>query len=318
MISLSKYITSWIFLQEFDLQNKFDVVIFEKKIPDDIDSSKFNCVSILDIGLDLQPEWLITSFFDDYENPLFIMDELPIDTFYQVLDEYFGKITVINCNTWLSSYYSKTNPETNDITFANELEMEIFEPFDKMSLKQLLIQETKNEIKTYIKLANKDYPKSLLEENQIENLTNNKNNKKKDLFPAIIDLTSKQDEIVENTILCSWSILPETVQTAKLLQEEHGQLSDIFLALQRNGEWTKSFITHCKKTWNLIIICDQEYNHDLKMFFEIQRKKTDLDNVSIQIVCPNLDKISTVLQEYIYEQAEFDADGIIKKIIKNN
>ncbi len=307
MISLSKYITSWLFLK--DNKINFERIIFEQK------NDCPNCVSLFDIWLDFNSNWIIQNYLNT-DNCLLILDKLNLHYFFEILSEIDENLTLINCNVWLSSYYSKNSEEIEDIILAQELWFHIYEPFDIESL--INIFKIKQE-KKYIRIVDKDYPKSLLDPDFFKpkeckicnnNPKNNWQNQARQ--QSIIDLTSKENELVDITLLSTWSTLPQTVMSAKNLLEKNQIKSDIFLLYNFDFQNIESFHKHCKNTGKLFIIIDHKNDLELQ---EIFSSNLNIKSLEIHLITPNFDKISTNLEFYIYEQAEFEHEQITNRIL---
>lgn len=327
MINASQYVLSGLFLQDLASCHPYQALIFEtlpnaKMFRQNIHTQmlQYNVSTIRDLGLDITPHGNIMQHINKHTHTLLVLDTLSVALFMDILPHITSNLTIINCNTGISSIGTKLQPEYNDIVTMMHTQWIIntYEPFDITSILHILQEESKGI--TYIRLASKDYPHSLTKNDETP-MTQSSIITPQQLNP-IIDLTSAINPGTNPvaTIFCGGSILPEAIQACNTLADQHIE-TDIFILLDWSIFMGQKHYTletvqhHLTMTKKLIIVCDQEKKETLFQYFQQFLKKQNIQ-ADISLVTPYIANISTTLADYIYEQGQFDGDHLAARIKK--
>jgi len=156
MINLDNYIRTNSFLYDLEKEN-VDLVVFEKFDDNyDIDVNNFS-FDIIELEKEIK-KWnsidSVLSFYAKKNNKiLLILDSLSLKQLYWILYDDTLNISVINLNTGLFGFAKKNYIDFDDITKCLDLWFEVFEPYDKQSLVDVLQKENSRK---YIKVSNID------------------------------------------------------------------------------------------------------------------------------------------------------------------
>ncbi len=217
---------------------------------------------------------------------LFILDHLLLDNVidhlknileYSILDLNFGSIG-FSKKIWISKI---------NIAQLTTLWIEIYEPFDLSSF--LLNLDSSG--KKYFRIGNFDLLVHL------EGIHDNTD---------IISMEQYGFEDWNFAIITTWSMLIESIRLANLLQED-GLEFQIFI-LNRLDKLESSTFWNIK---NLVFIFD-----GLNFKYEDLIKKV-FWNKNLKFITPKYNKLSTILDDYIMENLEFDAKSLKKRLNKD-
>ena len=217
---------------------------------------------------------------------LFILDHLLLDNVidhlknmleYSILDLNFGSIG-FSKKIWISKI---------NITQLTTLWIEIYEPFDLSSF--LLNLDSSG--KKYFRIGNFDLLVHL------EGIHDNTD---------IISMEQYGFEDWNFAIITTWSMLIESIRLANLLQED-GLEFQIFI-LNRLDKLESSTFWNIK---NLVFIFD-----GLNFKYEDLIKKV-FWNKNLKFITPKYNKLSTILDDYIMENLEFDAKSLKNRLNKD-
>lgn len=217
---------------------------------------------------------------------LFILDHLLLDnvidylkdiTEYSILDLNFGSIG-FSKKTWISQV---------GILQLVALWIEIYEPFDLSSF----LSNLDSSRKKYFRINNFDLPENL-----------------RDIYDNT-DMVSLEEYGFEGwnfAIITTWSMLIEVLRLGELLQAD-GLEFQIFI-LNRLDKLESSTFWNIK---NLIFIFD-----GLNFKYEYLIKKVFWDK-NLKFITPKYNKLSTILDDYIMENLEFDAQSLKNRLKKS-
>lgn len=116
------------------------------------------------------------------------------------------------------------------------------------------------------------------------------------------------------TIIGLWSSILDIFHANTLLQEK-GELMDCFVCTRSDIVFCESVIASIRESEHLRIIADQ--NHDFLREQNIKAKLWDLwlFETDLEIIYPKLWKVTSFLEEYVYEQSEMNGAWITARII---
>ncbi len=288
IINLSKFVKSNLFINKID--KIYDSIIIESK----------KTIKWLKTNWDIffldNLKNRISDFFNDinakYEKILLILDTMNID-FFLKNNINLKNISIINCNTWLSSLWIKIKYEINDIkNIPNNFT--IYEPY---SLEHLIKITNLKKNNKYIKLSANYLPEIFPNMKKIGNLEffDNKNNEYK------------------NIIISSNSLLLHNLQVIQNLKEKN-IIFNMFWLTNYFIKDNENFSKIIKKSNNIFIITEINY----KEFQEnIKNRLKKITNSNIVFITPNYWNITTILNDYKYLQCDFEIENI-ENIIKKN
>lgn len=210
---------------------------------------------------------------------LFILDKLLLDNIFDLLWE-IENFAVIDMNFWITWFGKKIWHTKKVVRELLDLWMEIYEPYDLIGFLSELIW---NSWKKYIRITNLDLP---------ENIS------KWERKPHV-SLEWFWFSWWNFSIITTWSMLAEIVRFGNLLQENW--LNSEIIVLNKIHDFDENLFWNNK---NLIFIVDWK-----SLWYESYlRDKISVEN--IRIVTPKYENLSTILDEYILESAEFNAESL--------
>lgn len=243
------------------------------------------------------------------KRPLIILNEINISFLSDILELYKGKrltsLTIMNLATWMWSLWNKICLENQDLdiipnTFSR------YEPIDLENLWNLL----KKWWLQYIRIPHKEMPDAIfnvdelwiIDSSMLENLDS-------------ISLKSYWFWWNDWTLFSSGSLFSTAIQTWDILKNYSKRIS-IFIFQKLNTEWTEEMIESIKATKKLYILIDHKDTNELKKLIESKIKNLDINDVKIYFLTPEYEKLTTILDVYQDEQANFDPENLAKRIIK--
>ncbi len=305
---LTEYIKSNMFIQDLheEIINRdvnFDLIVS--------DLNYWEC-SILCINPDNKPEnvSLIDARKDAIsvsKHPLIILNELNLNFLEPIFEILNNKdyVTIINIHTWLWSYGKKISPEINDLAYIWKLDFNVFEPIDLENMRNIFKQNNRQ----YIRLLHKEMPNAIfdvdelwiIDASMLENLDS-------------ISLKTYWFAWNDGVILVSGSLFATAIQTWEIIQNHNKQIS-IFVLQRLNSDWSEEMIENIKNNKKLFIIIDHENTEELKKWIEKRIKKLNLTDIQLSIISPKYWNLTTILNEYQEEQADFDPEKLSQRII---
>lgn len=296
MINLSSYLTSGVFLKDMKTPLPYQCIIFETK-PEHLEHEDTVIVGLKDAGYDFFVDGALQQYIEQYENTLLILDKIPVAEIHEILEETESELTVVNCNVGVSSYFHKLSPEIEDIDLLIDADCPLFEPYDKQSLLFFLSQTQKK----YIRLSGKLLPLSLFAtEEDIKQI------------PSLFNTTPESTEAADATIACSAYLLPELVGCCDMLEQKDHKV-DLFLITDYHFADTEAFVSSLRKSKKLIIMTDHADELSYRRYWEALVQEHKLNDVNIHLLSPIYTKITSMLDEYVREQANYDAQALFER-----
>lgn len=212
---------------------------------------------------------------------LFILDKLLLDNVFQTLEK-MENFAVIDMNFGITWYGKKIWHTKKIVCELLDLWIEIYEPYDLLSF---LMELSWNEWKKYFRITNLDLP---------ENISNWERK-------SHISLEWFWFNWWNLSIVTTWSMLAEIVRFGNLLRENWLDSEIIVLNKLHDFDNTKFWNNR-----NLVFIVDWK-SLDYENFV-----KKSLWFKNLKIITPRYENVSTILDEYILESAEFVAEDLLK------
>ncbi len=212
---------------------------------------------------------------------LFILDKLLLDNVFHVLKN-MENFAVIDMNFGITWYGKKIWHTKKIVRELLDLWIEIYEPYDLLSF---LMELSWNEWKKYFRITNLDLP---------ENISNWERK-------SHISLEWFWFNWWNLSIVTTWSMLAEIVRFWNLLRENWLDSEIIVLNKLHDFDNTKFWNNR-----NLVFIVDWK-SLDYENFV-----KKSLWFKNLKIITPRYENVSTILDEYILESAEFVAEDLLK------
>lgn len=108
-------------------------------------------------------------------------------------------------------------------------------------------------------------------------------------------------------------VLVSTIHALQHLQNE-GKSYDLFVLDEYDFEIGKALKESIIKTENVIVLLDQKYGTHYPAVVKAKLWDSGLVDTEVHVLYPQVDKINTILPEYLWEQAQWDGLGIATKI----
>lgn len=298
-INLYKYIKNWLFLKNLEQNNPYDTIIFENFDNKEIEiSKKLNVTTLKDIGYEFGINWALSKHLKNKKNPLIIIDNLSIIYLLPTL-KHIENINIINLWTWLSWYINKSLIDNDDLWIMWNYNIDIYDPYDMESFFKVL-QKNWNK---YIRIADKELPIKLFWE-WTEHA---------EYDSWIISLDSYWINWEEWLILCSWYMLWECLSAISSLQQDW-KLYSWAIILKHNFNINESLAQKINSINKIIYICDNRQTNWIKQLIIWKLCWIWIYDTEIHIISPEYDNINTNLNDYIFEQAQYDAKWIYEKL----
>lgn len=304
---LTQYIKSNIFVR--DLREKlsehdvnFDLIVSDINYDD--------CPCLL-INSNTKPQnvSLINSLKDAInvsKHPLIILNELNLNYISPIFDLINEKsnVTIINVHAGLWSYGKKISPEINDLEILPHWSNS-FEPIDLENLRNILKQGWKQ----YIRLLHKEMPSAIFDVEELGIID-------AELLENLNSISLKTYGFAWNdwTILASGSLFATAIQTWEILQQKNKQLS-IYILQLLNCQWNDEIIESIKNSKKLFVLIDHKDSDYIKSLIDNRLQSLNLTDITVNIISPKYEKLTTVLNEYQEEQSNFNPDELSNRII---
>ena len=260
------------YIKEWDLFEKIDWEY--EQVVSDFDFSEFdiNFLKIKKIS-DIKK-------IDICKKTLFILDKLLLDNIFDVLWK-MENFAVIDMNFWITWYGKKIWHTKKVVRELLDLWIEIYEPYDLLSF---LMELCWNDWKKYFRVTNLDLPENISYWEK----------------KSHISLEWFGFDWWNFSLVTTWSMLAEIVRFGNLLKENW--LNSEIIVLNKLHDFDNSIISNNKN-----------------YFFVVDWKSLDYENFvkdnfwsNLKVIVPKYENISTVLDEYILESAEFTAENLLK------
>lgn len=214
--------------------------------------------------------------------------------------EWANQITIINTHAGLGSFEATGKRDTWDISKTMSYGFDVYDPHTTKELsKEILGASGKVYIRTNTHLLSaENYPVLKWEW------------AKKMLF----SLQWQGFSGGHWTIIWLWSSIVDIFHTGVLLQEA-GESMDCFITSAVDVAFSENLINSIRESESLWIVADQHNNQLWETSLKAKLWDLGLFETEIKFISPRLEKITSFLPEYIYEQSEMDGQWIAKRIL---
>ena len=239
------------------------------------------------------------------EYPLIILESLSLASILPLLDKFPEKqITVINLYVGMGSLGHKMALESSDI---EEFYYDIpkYEPLDAVNFFSILEQPSRK----YIRIPHQHFPESIFSTEEIGIIDES-------ILHAVEILSLKGYGYTgeQGTILTTGANFSTVLQLGDLLNEKEKHM-DIFVLSKLTAEFTEEIISSLKITKKLIWISDFKSTSSFTLKMEKYLQSLGMKDIKILYFTPKYENLTTIFDEFSAEQAEFDAEGLLKRII---
>jgi len=232
-------------------------------------------------------------------NVLVIMGTSSIDQILLATQDHCN-ITILNTAAGLSAFGTRGTWDHGDLNKAMSYGFEVYDPYCIENLMQKLSTPwNKRYIRTNTHLLSADQYPTLKAESKQADLYNLK----------WLGFSGSH-----GTLLGLWSSILDLFHANTLLQEKW-ELMDCFVCTRSDIVFCESLIASIRETEHLWIIADQHNNPLWEQNIKAKLWDLGLFETDIHIIWPRLGKVTSFLDEYVYEQAEFDGPGIAGRIV---
>ena len=215
---------------------------------------------------------------------LFILDKLLVDNISDFFD--MSNISILDLNFWMFSYWKKIWVSNLDIFSLIEKWFSVFEPLDLFSFLYSLDLTWNN----YIRVGNLDLPENFVWWN----------------YSDIVSLESKWFDNGIISLVSTWQFLPEIVRLWNFLKEKWIQVDILIL-----NNLNLNDVSVLQNNDNFIFVFDFINN---KLYENYVKNKLKW-NQNINFIYPDYSKLSTVFDDYKFEELEFNVENLANKMV---
>ncbi len=203
--------------------------------------------------------------------------------------------TWINCNPGLISIIKKSTPEENDIVMMINHWYTIKEP---ISHEDMILSMRK---KSYIRIFDKPIASkiSILDRNQ--GIAYLSWSQLQSHFTVLSTISSSDDVSWALTVCSKWS----------------DNIFEFYIWSTISTILSDEIISSIKRTQHIIIIIDHKATEELWLFCDTLIKTYCDKNVIIQYIFPQFHLASSILEDYLYEEANFDQPAFESYIMES-
>lgn len=283
MINLFEYVSSFDFIDDIPASS---LIIISDKEPTKKLQTPFQYYHISDI---LKGEKFIT------QDPILVIcHNIGIQDIITLQKLINGPITRINLNPGLMSMLTKNNPEVDDIVVALAHHYTVVEPISRDHFLHSL------QSNVYMRIYDTFLPETLQQVQWNE------------WYGKIVDSEWKSDYIV----LTSPAHIDEVASSLyHLAQSDEQDQYDLYVQHTFSNKLSVELIADIQRTQHIIIIIDHKATEQLWMFYDILiKEQTQTKDITIQYIFPQYHLVSSILPEYLYEEAQFDQIAFLEYI----
>ena len=302
-IFLTEYLQSHLFLHDLEEQDAFG---FDLILTDFVyqEKSSLPLISLQDHpkNENFIEHW--GHLIQEHQKCLIILSEFSPFDLKDLLHRYAEKITLLNLYAGIGSLGHKQKPETHDLDVMEEYQ--IFEPLDLNNLFDLLRNSQGERV---IRIPHALYERNIFSDDEIA-FIDQQNLTQINSF-SLIEYGFMGDQA---TILATWSNFPTLLHLGEALQEANFW-ADCFCLVAFDAWNNEKILQSLKKTKHLILLIDHENTPSLFKELKAYCREKEIETV---ILTPHYDNITTIFWEYSLEQAEFDAEHLVERILHDH
>lgn len=273
----------------------FDLIVWEK-LPKDPDS-RYKHMELSELHYDFGIAGTLTAISQEKKNVLVILETINALYLTPWLSQIptGHKVIVLQVNTGVSGYMSKAHPDLNDIATIMPY-AKVSEVYDQVSL----VDALQGAGVQYVRLAYGETHRELFPEKSIAD-------------GGIVDLRAHNFEGLSGTVIAPGGVLVSAIHALQHLQQE-GKSFDLFGLIDYNFTIGKALKESIIKTENIIVLLDQKKWSLYESVVKAKLRDSGLVDTQIYFVYPDVEKINTILPEYLWDEANRDGLGIAEKI----
>ncbi|MCF7834634.1 hypothetical protein K9M48_01065 [Candidatus Gracilibacteria bacterium] len=300
--NLSSYIKNGLFLQDIRNDNFYKLIIFEKKIDLIPDALSFDVKFLTDSSENFVKQ--ISSYMDQYENVLLILDESYSGEIHELMQIKKGNISIVNLNTGVAGLGNKSKMDIDDIHNFLSLGFEVYDPRDLQNLLGILSKENNK----YIRLNHNNLAQDIMYLEDFAIID-------KDLVGSkdILSFVNNGFSGLQGTVISSGGLVLNVLQALQILQA-NGCTLDYFAVSNLDFKIEGELWESVRRNELVVMIFDQIFPSSYSEFLKDKFKKIGMGGVRIKFIYPEYDKLNTVLEDYKFEQAGLDSSALVKKI----
>lgn len=273
----------------------YDIVLFEGKW-----ITKNKQILFVDEHSDYTLDAIVAHHLNQGKHILLILSTGILDPILLATQSATASITIINTHAGLAWFAACGKLDQGDIVKSMSYG---FDAYDPHTIEDLVSRTIWSQGKIYIRtnehlLSAENYPALKAE------------GAKKALF----SLQKHGFSWGHGTILALGSSIVDLFHAGVILQEA-GQSMDCFVSSSVDLSFSESLITSIRETESLWIIADQQNNTLWEASIKAKLWDLGLFETELHFIAPRIEKISSFLPEYIYEQSEMDGTNIAKRIL---
>lgn len=275
----------------------FDCVIASSSFDPQIASQAWvSCNSRAELGYDIRPNGACEWILKKSQHPLLILDTLSVEDVLPLMQTY-PHLRVISCGAGVSGWVHKLTPDMDDCNLVLSQWWTIGEGYDSSSLLNL-IEESECRL---IRVMDKQ-----LQEEIFDNPT--KNSSSKIINFGWLGLCGD-----DGSILAFGSMIPVAIEVCATAKEKN-VLVDCFGVTELPFALDESLLESVVRTKNVFVLVDAACDSETKKRIAKMVNPNDDGSVELKFVLPTFDKVTTKLEDYVYESAQFDVNAIVQII----
>lgn len=303
-LNIVSYVRSWLFLENASCTDAYDAIIYEHMTQEDLLAVPEYCKNKVHVLSHISDKKSVVSHIkkivDTHPNSILIVEKLRYSDIVWLYDyNKNGVTTVIDTCSGVVGIGQKIH--TDDIIPSK---IAIYEP---ISLQDFLIavhlnnEKKKKSESRYVRIQEYDLPATWWD------MT---------IHDWLISLRWFWYAWDNATILAVGAVGISVLQACDALQQEN-KWSDVFIQTTRNPSYSKDFIDSLHTTGKCICVIDIISSTELINMLKLWQKNIETTvwkKIQWHVLMPIIQDITTILPEYIYEQAQWDASGLYKRV----
>lgn len=245
-----------------------------------------------------KPDFLnaIKYYCESKNSVLIVLEETPVDMVFAISQRWKAKVCIINSSCGLASFSQKWYWDLWDISKASSFGLEVLETVYSEQVLEFL---ESRENSCYIR-ANKH----VLSQEELPKYKKNS------------DFLIFENFGTDWTIISFGTLLLDALYAQRHLDSLWKKM-DLFVSSKLFFSLTDELLASLNASKKLYIIIDQHRWSLYNSWITSLISNSKLKNIQIEIICPYYNEVSSIAEEYMYEQAKVDGFSISKQISKN-
>lgn len=293
IINIVESVQQWHFLEHETLA--FDLIVWEK-LPQNPDK-KYQHRELSDLQYDFGIAGKLTALTQENKRVLVIVETISALYLAPWLSQIPSghTVSVLQVNTGISGFMSKASPDLNDIATLMPY-AKVAEVYDQTSL----IDALQYKGVQYIRLAYGETHSELFPEKTV-------------IDGGLVDMRAHNFEGLAGTVIAPGGLLVSAIHALQHLQQEWKSF-DLFGLVDYDFSIGKALKESIVKTENIVVLLDQQKWSLYESVVKAKLWDSGLVDTQIYFIYPDIEKINTILPEYLWDEANRDGLGIAEKI----